>query len=129
MLILGACGSGGGGDDETGPSTNGNKIPAGLFGANLAWERLGDGAMDYGDMLRDRSFRAKGDSTLADPWIAYTNNSGTATWNTSDPGDETPAGGKAYTGYVELSASAAGYTGIMQQLISGVSKNVPYRVH
>lgn len=99
-----------------------------LFGANLSWEHLGDGAMSQSDLLFDRSFRAKADVTMSNPWQEYANG-GTITWNTTDPGDTNPAGGNYYTGYVALSRSTDGYTGILQQTKEGILKDTAYQIN
>lgn len=108
-----------------------NTVPPKIFGANLSWERLGDGAIEYGDMVWDRSFRAKSpdwEKTIVDRWGVPGSNAGSVKWN-SDPGDINAAGGKDYTGYVEFSSASAGYTGILQQLMAGVSKDAAYTVN
>lgn len=119
------CSSG----DDAAVSGISNVVPPMIFGVNLAWEHLGDGAMDGGDMVWDRSFRAKADTTIVDRWGEIKPVGNTITWNTTDPGDVNASGGKYYTGYVEFSSASPGYTGIVQQLMSGVSKDVTYEVN
>jgi hypothetical protein len=74
-----------------------NTVPVKIFGANMAWERLGDRTAIYGVLIRDRSFRCKGDERLIDYRGEYANG-GSIFWNTSDPGDINATGGKYYTG-------------------------------
>lgn len=109
-------------------SLNPKKVPSMLFGANLSWEHLGDGAMSQSDLLFDRSFRAKADVTMSNPWQEYANG-GTITWNTTDDGDTNPAGGNYYTGYVAFSRSTDGYTGILQQTKEGILKDTACQIN
>ncbi len=127
LIALSGCSSGkSNGDNSISP--NNTKVTSMLFGANLSWEDLGDGAMEHCDLLYDRSFRAKADSTMANPWSEYSNG-GTITWNTADQGDTNPAGGTHYPGYVEFSRTSDGYTGIIQQVKESITNNAVYQIN
>lgn len=107
---------------------NNTKISSLLFGANLSWDHLGNGSMEYCDLLYDRSFRSKADDTMDSPWSEYTNG-GTIKWNTTEPGDTNPAGGKHYIGYVEFSRTSEGYTGIIQQVKEQITKDTVFQIN
>lgn len=126
FVMLSGCSSSNNDSDDSSPSRP--RVPSALFGANLSWEHLGDGAMEYCDLLFDRSFRAKADGTMPNPWGEYADG-GTITWNTSDQGDTNPAGGKYYPGYVEFSRASNGYTGIIQQTKASIKKNAVYQIN
>ncbi len=113
--------------------SNGNSKPSVtplLFGANYDWNYRAYYTVENGDYLRDRSFRSTDDSVnKIQVWASYTNTGGTITFNTTDPGDTDPAGGKSYAGYVELSQPGAGSTGILQQALVGIKSGESYKVY
>lgn len=115
--------------DNSKGETDRDKVSPLIFGANYDWIHLAAGTADYGDLIRDRSFRSRKDTVnKVQVWGTFTDTGGTVDFNTEDPGDTSPAGGKSYTGYAELSQGSAGFTGISQQLISGVSSGTGYKV-
>lgn len=120
------CSSCNDGDDSV--LLNRDRVPAMLFGANLSWEHLGDGAIEHAELLFDRSFRAHNEGTMVRHWIEIPD-VGTINWNTTEPGDVDAAGGKYYTGYVEFSRASNGYTGIVQQIKQGITKNAVYQIN
>ncbi len=105
-------------------------VPSLLFGANYDWNYRAYYTVENGDLLRDRSFRSRADPVnKIQVWATYSDTGGTVTFNTVDPGDTNPAGGKSYAGYVELSQGAAGYTGILQQAVAGIKAGQSYTVY
>ncbi len=100
-----------------------------LFGANYDWKDLAGKSMQFGDLIRDRSFRSKQNtSDYVQVWGEIANG-GTIVWNTTGEGDINPAGGRHFTGYVELSRTSVGYTGITQQLITGIKSGNNYSIN
>lgn len=127
LIILSGCNGSSGSGSNSNDTPAVRRVPATLFGANMAWERLGDNTVDNGELIRDRSFRSAGVSGKMQVWHEILNG-GTITWNSADAGDTAPAGGKYYTGSVQFSRSGLGYTGIWQMLIEGVQSGVSYTV-
>jgi alpha-L-arabinofuranosidase len=123
FLSCSSCSSGGSGDHSK-PT-----VPPLLFGANYDWNYLAYYSVENGDLLRDRSFRSRADIVnKIQVWGTLEENGGLVTFNTTDPGDTNPAGNKSYTGYVELTWGSAGYTGILQQAITGIKAGQSYTV-
>lgn len=103
-------------------------INSNLFGVNLNWNLLAQGIIEYGDIIRDRSFRLQNSSEPL--WTAFPSASGSVTLVTcSSPtqcGDPSPTGGNASNGYVQLSQSSGGYNCIDQLLLTNISSGVSY---
>ncbi len=105
-------------------------VPPLLFGANYDWNYRAYYTVENGDLFRDRSFRSRTDLVnKIQVWATYSDTGGTVTFNTADPGDTNPAGGKSYPGYAELSQGTAGFTGILQQAVAGVKAGQSYTVY
>ncbi len=119
-ILSAACGGSGGGGFSS--NTTAITVPAHLFGANLSWNNLGQGIVDGGELVRDRSFR-QGSSV----WLPVLNG-GTITFNTSG-GDPAPAGGNALAGSATLTRSAAGFTCVYQQLLAGLESGASYALN
>lgn len=134
-------------DPQPGASTNGTVSPF-IFGANLDWIHMAAYTMEYGDKLRDRSFRCKTDVVNKVPaWATFPPSDPemepvldfdldndddivrTVNWMTAESGDPNPAGGKNYTGYVKLFQDTVGYTGISQLVMGGVKSEQDYQIY
>jgi hypothetical protein len=114
-----ACSGGGGTSPPTAAVTT---IPATLFGANLPWNNLGQGIIDGGELVRDRSFR-QGNSL----WLPVLNG-GTVTFNISG-GDTAPAGGNALAGSTTLDRSSTGFTCVYQSLLANLESGANYALN
>lgn len=126
-----SCSSGSSSNNTTGsPSNNTTEsVPSLLFGANYDWNYRAYYTVDNGDLLRDRSFRSRTDLVnKVQVWDTYSDTGGSITFNTTEPGDTNPAGGKSYKGYVELSQGLVGYTGILQQIMIGIKAGQSYEI-
>jgi alpha-L-arabinofuranosidase len=119
LTILSVGCSGGGSSSSSAPAIT---VPAKLFGANLSWNILGNGIVDGGELIRDRSFRQG--STL---WLPVLNG-GTVSFNASG-GDSSPAGGNAIAGSTTLTRSSAGYTCVYQQLLADLESSATYALN
>jgi hypothetical protein len=88
-----------------------------LFGINSRWLDAGDGIVEHGEMIRDRSFRNQSSKTKQ-RWIESPNpeTSGKIRYKKKG-GDDSPWGGKGSEGFMELSQKSQGYTCISQQII------------
>lgn len=140
IVFYGGCSRSSGSDNNPAADDNDTGIPSEsisstLFGVNLSWERLGDGIMQDGDLLRDSSFRSFEDSDdkTADVWTGIDNGGGTGVisriYDEGDPGYVPPAASvlKAHTGYLNISQSAANtHTGVFQLLISDIEPGQSY---
>lgn len=128
------CGSGKNKDSPviTNPANSNNKISPLIFGANYDWMHLAAYTVEYGDIIRDRSFRCKQDIINKVQVWGESNPSGNPpgiiTWITTGSGDINAAGGKNYPGYVELTQETTGFTGITQQIMQGVKSANSYQV-
>ena len=98
-----------------------------LFGINLNWNMLGNGVMDYNDLLLDRSFRLQ--TGASKRWNTFPSATGSTTYN-AGAGDASPTGGSASNGYFNLSQTAvADYNCIDQVLLSGIPSGITYQVY
>jgi hypothetical protein len=117
--LLSACGGGGGGGSNGGGSTPPtapiDPVPVTLFGVNVHWNALGDGMVEGGELIRDRSFRQQ----QTTPYWLPVANGGSVTFSSTD-GDLSPAGGNATAGYVRMVRADAGATCVYQSLLDGV---------
>ncbi len=104
-------------------------VPRALFGVNVHWEELGDGIMQGGELVRDRSFRMpSGDGSRPKQyWLDFTAASGVVTFPASG-GAPAPAGGQAYPGHATLSATAdpGSIACLWQVLLDGVDSGTTY---
>lgn len=121
-----------------------------IFGANLDWIHLAAFTMEHGDIIRDRSFRStpyddeeevdNEDDKKVKVWHKYTEagiypetdpdpSTRKITWNTTEPGDINPAGGKSYIGYVELYQNTPAFTGISQFTMVGIESGQNYQIY
>ncbi len=132
LTFTGCGGSSSNSDDDSIPGSI-YRVPANLFGASIAWERLGDKIMGNGDMITDRSFRTldDGDDDTDTVWVKILND-GTVSMviNESEPGYSDPVNMESYTGYlhVEQSISDTAYNGVYQLLTGGVRSGEAYQV-
>lgn len=105
------------------------RLPAELFGVNWNWLDSGGGLLDFGEMIRDRSFRNQ-ESAPKRAWIESPNSqtSGKVRYVKSG-GDDKPWGGKGYPGHMVLSQASQGYTCVSQGLLEGVTAGAEYELH
>ena len=100
-----------------------------LFGINTRWPDNGDGIIDYGELIQDRSFRRQG---IEDNrrWLASPSKetNGKIRFQ-SNGGDKTPWGGTGYPGFVTLSQKVLGYTCITQKIDSTIKAGSRYELH
>ena len=114
--------------DASNPS-NASKLAPELFGVNWNWNDSGGGLVDFGEMIRDRSFRNQG-SPQKRAWIESPNSqTGGRLAYVKSGGDEKPWGAKSYPGYMVLSQRAVGYTCLSQGLLEGVVAGAEYELH
>jgi alpha-L-arabinofuranosidase len=126
VLLVFACTCGGGSSNSI--NTQKNLYSSNLFGANFDWQQLAGNSMLYGDLIRDRSFRSKQDlTTYADVW-GKIEIGGNVTFYPTGGDSINPAGGKYYPGDVKLQ-STGGFTGIVQQLSTGVKNGINYKLN
>lgn len=100
-----------------------------LFGINSTWLDAGGGIVEFGEMIRDRSFRnhAKPASRV---WIESPDERGGGSISqVGQGGDDRPWGGKGYPGHLVLSRKSAGYTCVSQQTTEGTQKGARYELH
>ena len=75
----------------TNPTNSNNKISPLIFGANYDWMHLAAYTVEYGDIIRDRSFRCKQD-IINKVQVWGENNPPGTTWITTGSGDTNAAG-------------------------------------
>lgn len=108
-------------------TTVGNISPF-LFGANLNWNKQAHGIIEFGELIRDRSFRQQ--SGVKKLWAEYPNPaiSGVVNYHNTG-GDNSPAGGNASAGYMQLSQTAPGFTCIDQVLLNAIQTGQTFDLH
>lgn len=127
------------GQDRPGPAVQisvdastpaaGRKLAAELFGVNWNWLDSGSGLVEYGELLRDRSFRNQ-DSAQKRAWIESPNSqTGGRVRLVKTGGHDKPWSGKGYPGHMVLAQNSQGYTCISQGLIEGVVAGAEYELH
>ena len=99
-----------------------------LFGINSRWLDAGDGIVEYGEMIRDRSFRNQRDKTTR-LWIESENKQtrGKIKHEKRD-GAPAPWGGNPSPGYMQLSQKREGYTCISQRVLGPVLAGARYNL-
>lgn len=108
---------------------DGPRLQAELFGVAWNWTDSGGGLMEYGEMLRDRSFRNQGE-VMARVWVESPNGQTRGRVRfVSSGGHDKPWGGRAYPGFMRLSQETLGYTCISQQLGDPVEAGAQYELH
>ena len=127
LLFIVSCGGGGG---TSGNPSSAEAYPALLFGINMEWENNAYSSVSGGELLRDRSFRMNHTAfydvfgTLKNPlWEKY-ENGGSVTF--SSTGGDSPSGEKSYDGYVIISRSASGFTGVSQRFLDSIKSGDSY---
>ena len=108
------------------PSASGTPIPTAILGLDTPWTRLGDGIMQGGELIQDRSFRTLG--TPGSPWQSQ--GPGTVTRLTTG-GDPSPQGaGPADPGCARIvgGPTAGDLTGLIQVLLGPVKAGTPYQL-
>jgi len=105
----------------------GDPLPRALFGINSTWGDSGGGIVEFGEMVRDRSFRNPDKLRV---WIEAPNREtqGRIRIEKRD-GDPSPWGGKGYAGHAVMSQKASGYTCLSQQTIEGTIRGERYELH
>jgi alpha-L-arabinofuranosidase len=105
----------------------GARLPAELFGINSTWGDAGGGILEYGEMVRDRSFR---NPARLRPWIESPNkDAGGKVRFEARGGDEQPWAGRGYPGHAVLSQAKPGYTCVSQQTTEGTIAGERYELH
>lgn len=108
---------------------DGPRLQPELFGVAWNWTDSGGGLMEYGELLRDRSFRNQ-DAVMARAWVESPNaQTRGRVRHTSSGGHDKPWGGRAYPGFMRLSQEAIGYTCISQQIGEPVDTGAQYELH
>jgi len=89
-----------------------------LFGINTRWLDNGDGIIEYGEMIRDRSFRNQSDASLR-KWLEFPEPriNGEISFVQDSPPHSGTLADISYPGHVNLSQDAEGYTCISQQVL------------
>lgn len=104
-------------------------LPLELFGFNLNWLDSGGGILEFGELLRDRSFRNQA-SPATQAWIESSNAlTGGRVLRSESGGDALPWGGKGYAGFVSLAQEKTGYTCVSQILREALVANASYELH
>ena len=107
----------------------GPPLPPELFGINANWVKSGNGVVEFGEMIRDRSFRNQAHKTKKE-WIESPNKETNGRIEYVDTGGHNqPWGGKGYPGYMRLSQERRGYTCVSQLLIGNVHAGERYELH
>ncbi len=91
-----------------------------LFGVNVGWPDQGSRIVEYGDLLRDRSFRQQNDVKNRQWVFSPSLATGGSISVGSGVGDPSPPGGHAYNGFVSMAQTSNGYTCVDQILFEGV---------
>lgn len=105
----------------------GDPLPRELFGINSTWGDAGGGIVEFGEMLRDRSFRNPEKLRV---WIEAPNRETQGKIRIEKRGgDPSPWGGKGYAGHAVLGQRSAGYTCLSQQTIEGTVRGERYELH
>ena len=100
-----------------------------VFGINWNWMDAGGGVVEFGEMVRDRSFRNQGEPAKR-RWVESPNPETLGRINAVRSGGHgQPWGGKAYPGYVALSQLAPGYTCVSQQMLEVLAAGARYELH
>ena len=114
---------------DMGAASRGDRYPPEVFGINWNWLEAGGGIIEYGELLRDRSFRNQ-DDAMKRAWIESPEKSTNGRIKHIDNGGtSTPWGKKSYLGYMRLSQQSQGYTCISQKLIEVVTAEGKYELH
>ena len=107
----------------------GETLPDEIFGINSPWLDAGGGLVEFGEMIRDRSFRNQ-DKPAARAWIESPGaESRGRIRHVAAGGHDRPWGGKPGPGYMALSQDAPGYTCISQQVTEGMAAGGRYELH
>jgi len=100
-----------------------------LFGFNLNWLDSGGGVLEFGELLRDRSFRNQA-TPATQAWIESPNAlTGGRVLRYESGGDALPWSGKGYPGFVSLAQEKTGYTCVSQTLREALVANASYELH
>lgn len=100
-----------------------------LLGVAWNWGDAGGGLLDFGEMIRDRSFRNQ-ESPQKRAWIESPNSQiGGRVRYVKTGGDDKPWSGKGSPGHMVLSQNAVGYTCVSQGLLDGVIAGEQYELH
>lgn len=108
-----------------------DRYQAELFGVNWNWLEGGGGLVEYGELLRDRSFRNQDDARKR-AWVETPEKSVGGRIKLVDSGGVAIGrGGRSYPGYMRLSQQGTGYTCISQQLVEAATADAKYllRMH
>ncbi len=132
LSIFLCCGTDSADNSAKDPSEH--KIPATLFGATIQWNVLGDRIVDFGELIRDRSFRTMDLSAVSfhpeglpfeqkkiNIWNKWPQDTEGVDYDNTIPHDslENYPGNKYYPGYVNIKRhSGQSYTGINQSLFT-----------
>jgi len=99
-----------------------------MLGVNSRWLDSGGTIIQYGEMVRDRSFRNHDKPGYR--WLNSANaDTGGKIKYLKKGGDPEPWGGKGYPGAVELSQKKVGYTCVSQPVLGEVTRGEKYELH
>ena len=100
-----------------------------LFGVNANWVKSGNEVIEFGEMIRDRSFRNQAGEAERQ-WIESPNKETDGRIEcVGEGGHDKPWGGKGHQGYLRLSQERRGYTCVSQLLIGNVVARERYELH
>lgn len=106
-----------------------HRIPEELFGIAWNWPDSGGGLIEYGELLRDRSFRNQADAAKR-AWIESPNpQTGGRVRLSKTGGHDRPWGGRSYPGYMTLAQESQGYTCISQYVWEPLVAGAEYELH
>ena len=104
-------------------------LAAELFGIAWNWTDAGGGVIEYGELIRDRSFRNQSE-LMARAWVESPNKAVHGELElVNSGGDPHPIAGIGYPGYFRLTEQAQGYTCIAQEIREGVTADAEYELH
>lgn len=101
-----------------------------LFGINSKWLDNGGGIIEYGEMIKDRSFRNQRDAALKQ-WLEFPepriNGVIKHVVNSTQHGGVISE--RSYPGYMNISQDKPGYTCLSQQVLGSSVANQSYELH
>ncbi|MEW6676514.1 MAG: hypothetical protein AB1421_01205 [Pseudomonadota bacterium] len=100
--------------------------PETLFGINWNWLEAGGGMVEYGELVRDRSFRNQ-ENVMARAWVESPEKKADGRIRYEKSGGAPGAGpGRTYPGFMRLEQKSAGYTCISQRMVEATRTGHSY---
>ncbi|MCP5348418.1 MAG: hypothetical protein R3F41_05745 [Gammaproteobacteria bacterium] len=101
-----------------------------LFGVNSKWLDNGGGIIEYGEMIKDRSFRNQSTEGLQ-KWLEFEEPgiNGVISHVQDSPAHGGTLAGKSYQGHLNISQDADGYTCITQLVLGNSKANQKYQLN